>query len=150
MAVSAKLVGIEKLEQALLEAFEQWAKEDINDKYMNLRFLDDGFWPYPDYPAGGTKRKSGEIVGSPRDIYDLGELYESGRRSFFVTNGQAFWNWGARNSSGNLYAEYVHEGLGTNRTPRKWTEDIVVPQKFHAGREKLALLDKITLSFNAL
>jgi hypothetical protein len=150
MAVSAKLIGIEKLEQALLRAFEQWAEEDVDDKYMKLRFLDDGFWPYPNYPAGGTKRKSGEVVGSPRNIYDLGELYRSGRESFSVTGGLASWNWDARNSSGQPYAGYVHEGLGTNSTPRKWTDDIAIPSKFNAGREKTALLDKITLSFNAL
>jgi hypothetical protein len=150
MAVSAKLIGIEKLEQALLRAFEQWAEEDVDDKYMKVRFLDEGFWPYSGYPEGGTKRKSGEIVGSPRNIYDLGELYRSGREGFSVVRGRATWNWDARNGNGQPYAGYVHEGLGTNGTPRPWTDDIAIPARFNAGIEKIALLNKITLSLNAL
>ena len=68
------------------------------------------------YPPPATKRKSGEIAGNPRDIYDLGKLYESGKRSFSVTRDaseiQASWHWDAKNLSGEEYAWFVHEGEG--------------------------------------
>jgi hypothetical protein len=92
----------------------------VND-YFRDQFLEDK-WPYD----GETERKNGETVGSPRNIFDLGELYRSGRDSFSISRGSidvtASWDWDAKNDSGRGYAWYVHEGLSTNLTPRPWTD----------------------------
>jgi len=106
--MSATIVGgtfnnPERLVQKLEKAFEAWARFEVND-YFRDQFLEDK-WDYP----GETQRKSGEFVGpEPRNIFDLGELYRSGRDSFDTEktiNGiNASWNWDAKNSSGKGYA----------------------------------------------
>ena len=81
-----------------------------------------------------TERKNGLLVTSPRDIYDLGELYRSGIESFTMERGSSMatakWHWDATNASGREYAWYVHEGLGTNATPRRFTDDISIAASF--------------------
>lgn len=108
------------LEQKLAQAFETWARFDAND-YFRGQFTEDK-WSYP----GETERKSGELARDPRNIFDLGDLYRSGRDSFKITQGSiditASWDWDAKNSSGRGYAWYVHEGLSTNLAPRQWTD----------------------------
>jgi hypothetical protein len=109
------------LEAKLTKAFETWARFDVND-YFRDQFLEDK-WDYD----GETQRKSGEFVGpEPRNIFDLGDLYRSGRDSFKIEQGgvdiTASWDWDAKNSSGRGYAWYVHEGLSTNIEPRQWTD----------------------------
>jgi hypothetical protein len=111
----------ERLVQKLEKAFETWARFDVND-YFRDQFLEDK-WDYD----GETRRKSGEFVGpEPRNIFDLGDLYRSGRDSFKIEQGgvdiTASWDWDAKNSSGRGYAWYVHEGLSTNIEPRQWTD----------------------------
>jgi hypothetical protein len=151
MAISAKIVGINLIEAQLVKAFQEWAEEDVDDAYMAQKFLDPGEWDY-DYPnpPGYTERKSGEIVRSPRNIFDTGELYRSGRRNFTVEGPSASWLWDATNAQGTPYAWYVHEGIGTNMTERRWTDDISIPAKFEAGIEKLKLIDRISLQFKQL
>lgn len=118
--VGGDLPNPERIVSKLAKAFETWTRFDVND-YFRGEFLEEK-WPY----NGETKRKNGQIVGSPRDIFDLGELYRSGRDSFSITQGgndiTASWDWDAENSSGRAYAWYVHEGLGANRSPRPWTD----------------------------
>ena len=118
--VGGDFIDPQKLEQKLAKAFETWAQFDVND-YFRDQFLEDK-WPYD----GETERKNGETVGSPRNIFDLGELYKSGRDSFSISRGSidvtVSWNWDAKNDSGRGYAWYVHEGLSTNLTPRPWTD----------------------------
>lgn len=146
IVVEAKVIGGEGWEKKLRAAFETWASEDIDDAYWDDQFKDDR-WVY----QNETRRKNGEVVGSPRDIYDLGELYESGRESFRITQGlmdiTASWNWDAKNSSGRAYAWYVHEGLGTNVTPRPWTDELQVPSRFEASSVQLALRRRIKIAF---
>lgn len=118
--VGGELINPQTLEKKLAKAFETWARFDVND-YFRDQFLEDK-WPYD----GETERKNGETVGSPRNIFDLGDLYRSGRDSFSITQGgidvTASWDWNAKNSSGRGYAWYVHEGLSTNLSPRQWTD----------------------------
>jgi hypothetical protein len=146
MAVSAKIVGIELLEEKILKAFQQWAEEDVDDAYMSQKFLDPGEWNY-EYPIspGYTERKSGEIVRSPRNIYDLGTLYRSGRENFKLEGAEASWLWDATNGKGIPYAWYVHEGIGTNMTERRWTDDITI--NFDDSIEKQKLRDRIKKEF---
>jgi len=124
-----KIINQKIIEEALLSAFEKWAEEDINEAHWNDQFLGEK-WKY----NGVTERANGETVTSPRDIYDLGALYKSGQESFTFsmdTNGaEANWHWDATNRSGQEYAWYVHEGLGTNATPRRFTDDISTPSSF--------------------
>ena len=114
------IVNAKSLEAKLVKAFETWTRFDVND-YFRDQFLEEK-WPYD----GETERKNGEIVSSPRDIFDLGELYRSGRDSFSISQGgidiTASWDWDAKNDSGRGYAWYVHEGLSTNLSPRQWTD----------------------------
>lgn len=145
-AAGAKIVGVGILEKKILKAFELWAEEDVNDAYMSQKFLDPGEWEYAyPNPPGYTERKSGEIVRSPRNIKDLGDLFKSGQESFRVSNGEATWNWDAVNGQGQPYAAYVHYGIGTNATPRPWTDDITIG--FDGGQEKLKLLSRIRKEF---
>ena len=145
ITTGAKLVNIKHLEQAIMEAFSEWAEEDVNDKYMSEQFLTDK-WEYPPPP---TKRKNGQIAGNPRDIYDTGALFESGRESFSIKAGtisvEASWHWDAKNSSGDEYAWFVHEGQGPHsRIPRPWTDEISVPFLFATSEAKKDLEVKIT------
>jgi len=118
--VGGEFINPDRIVNKLANAFEAWANEEVND-YFRDQFIEDK-WPYD----GNTLRKSGEQVGSPRNIFDLGDLYRSGRNNFSITQGgvdiTASWNWNAKNSSGRAYAWYVHEGLGTNLAPRQWTD----------------------------
>lgn len=124
------VVNAKSLEAKLVKAFETWTRFDVND-YFRDQFLEEK-WPYD----GETERKNGEIVGSPRDIFDLGELYRSGRDSFSISQGgidiTASWDWDAKNDSGRGYAWYVHEGLSTNLSPRQWT-DVFQQRDLFAG-----------------
>lgn len=118
--VGGEFINPDRIVNKLTKAFETWARFDVND-YFRDQFLEDK-WPYD----GETERKNGETVGNPRNIFDLGELYRSGRDSFSISQGgkdvTAAWDWDAKNSSGRGYAWYVHEGLSTNLAPRQWTD----------------------------
>jgi hypothetical protein len=139
----AKIVGIKLLEAKLVQAFETWVKEDIDDAYWDDQFLDMGKWNY----GRETKRKNGETVDSPRDIYDLGALYESGKNSSInldSNNVTASWNWDATGGGGYKYARDVHEGEGTSAGfPRRWTDELYYPQKFAGSSVRLALVRRI-------
>jgi hypothetical protein len=103
-----------------------------------------------------TKRKSGGEVGpGPRDIYDLGLLYESGVESYKFEAGsngaQANWHWDAKNSSGKEYAYYVHEGRGTNAPyERKFTDDISIPSSFFLKEPGKDLLARVQTALDGL
>jgi hypothetical protein len=139
----------DELEAQLISAFEQWADEDLDDEYMRAQFQEVE-WPY----RAVTIRKNGEVVGpGPRDIYDLGKLYESGQRSFQIrrsaTEVVASWHWDAKNSSGEEYAWFVHEGEGPHSVEaRRWTDEIATPYFFDSSSTKRALEANITLRMN--
>jgi hypothetical protein len=141
MAV-ARIVNQKLIEEALLNAFDKWAKEDINEAHWDDQFKDMGRWSWD----GETRRKNGEVVDSPRDIYDLGDLYESGVKSFKLnrtSNGtEASWHWDATNSSGEEYAWYVHEGTDTMKG-RPFTDDISMPSSFFRKGPGKALLRQV-------
>lgn len=141
--VGAKIIGGEFWERKLQEAFETWARFEVND-YFRDQFNTEK-WYYPEV----TFRKSGQTAGpDPRDIYDLGNLYRSGRDSFVVTTEAlevtASWDWNAKNSSGRLYAYYVHEGKGTNIKPRQWTDALSSPSVFLSSNLSKSLKTRIT------
>lgn len=136
----------ERIVNKLVQAFELWAKQDV-DNFFEDQFKSN-IWYYPKE----TRRKSGELAGTTRDIYDLGTLYESGKDvdiNLDVNGVSAAWNWDAKNSSGRAYAVYVHEGLGTNLVPRPWTDDLYYPQKFANSSVRLALKARIKAAFGA-
>lgn len=144
--VGGEFINPEALVKKLSKAFETWTRFDVNDHFRD-EFLEEK-WPYD----GETKRKNGETVESPRDIFDLGELYRSGRDSFSITQGgmdvTASWNWDAKNDSGRGYAWYVHEGLGTNLNPRQWTDTFQQQDLFNSSQVSKHLKMRIRTAFN--
>jgi hypothetical protein len=144
--VGGTILNASVLEQKLVKAFETWARFDVND-YFRDQFLEDK-WSY----EGETERKSGEVVGSPRNIFDLGELYRSGRDGFAITQGgvdiTATWNWDAKSDSGRGYAWYVHEGLSTNLSPRRWTDIFQQQALFNNSQVSKELKMRIRAAFS--
>jgi hypothetical protein len=144
--VGGTIVNAKLLEAKLAKAFETWARFDAND-YFRDQFVEDK-WPYP----GGTERKSGELARDPRNIFDLGDLYRSGRDSFKITQGSAdvtaSWDWDAKNSSGRGYAWYVHEGLSTNLAPRQWTDVFQQRDLFDGSSVSKELRSRIRTALN--
>jgi len=145
--VGGSIINGKILEEKLAKAFETWTRFDVND-YFRDQFLEDK-WKYSGEP---TRRKSGELAGNPRNIYDLGELYLSGRDSFKITQGgndiTASWNWDAKNDSGGFYAWYVHEGLSTNLEPRQWTDAFQQRDLFDGSGASKALRSRIRTALN--
>lgn len=147
LQITAKLINGKAIEDAILEAFTQWATEDINNVHWKEQFTEVK-WDYD----GTTRRKNRSApirdADSPRDIYDFGRLYKSGVESFTLvatpTMARASWHWDAKNSSGREYATYVHEGTGTNATARKFTDDISIPSSFFLKKPGMALTSRIT------
>ncbi len=144
--VGGTIVNAALLETKLAKAFEAWARVDANDYFRN-QFLEDK-WDYD----GETERKNGETVNSPRNIFDLGDLYRSGRDSFKIEQGgidiTASWDWDAKNSSGKGYAWYVHEGLSTNLSPRQWTDVFQQRDLFSQSNVSKELRSRIRTALN--
>jgi hypothetical protein len=118
----AQLVNGKAIENALVKAFEDWAREDVNDAHWDDQFRDMDQWDWPNE----TVRRNRQVVDSPRDIYDLGDLYKSGVESFMLTTTRnaatASWQW-------NEYGYYVH--YGTRFMPgREFTSDISIAASF--------------------
>jgi hypothetical protein len=147
--VGATITNLHTIEKALVDAFEEWAENDINKDHWEEQFKTSK-WFY----EGLTDRKNGAIVGSPRDIYDLGALYQSGVESFSLSKTSnsiaADWHWDAKNSSGIEYAWYVHEGTGTNATPRPFTDDISLPASFFLRTPGKALMQQVQNSLDQI
>lgn len=146
-SVPARIVNGDKLVRALLNAFEQWATEDIDDAHWDDQFRDMGKWNW----SGETRRKNGETVDSPRDIYDLGTLYRSKEYSIAKTNSkaEAIWRWPAVNSSGQEYAYYVH--YGTRMTDaRPFTDDVAIASSFFRKAPGMALVRQTQAALDSL
>jgi hypothetical protein len=146
--VGATITNAKLIEAALVKAFEKWADEDVNDKFFGEQFISRQW----SYPGPETIRKARGPAGDPRDIYDTGALFKSGQESFTLQGGingvEANWHWDAKNSSGQEYAFYVHEGKGPHsRVPRKWTDDLVIPSLFEVSEAKADLDARITIEF---
>ena len=148
--VGAKLINPESIENALIQAFETWVKEDINDAHWDDQFKNMARWDY----NNKTRRKNGEVVDTPRDIYDLGLLYKSGIASSVVENTgtmvTANWHWDAKNTSGHEYATYVHDGRGSNTTARPFTDDISVASSFFLKAPGMAFKLRVRKAMAAL
>jgi hypothetical protein len=149
--VGAKLINPESIENALIQAFETWVKEDINDAHWDDQFKNMAKWDYDNE----TRRKNGEVISTPRrDIYDLGLLYQSGIDSSVIENTGAMvtanWHWDATNASGKEYATYVHDGLGTNVKARPFTDDISVASSFFLKAPGMAFKLRVRKAMAAL
>ena len=144
--VGGEFINPGNIEKKLIKAFETWTRFDVND-YFRDQFLEDR-WNYD----GETERKSGEVATSPRNIFDLGDLYRSGRDSFSISQGgvdiTASWDWDAKNSSGRGYAWYVHEGLSTNLSPRQWTDVFQQKDLFGSSQVSKDLKMRIRTALN--
>jgi hypothetical protein len=148
--VGASITNVKAIENALVKAFEKWAEEDINDKHWEKQFRDMSKWNWPNE----TLRQSGPpLVTSPRDIYDLGLLYDSGKQSFDVqstANGaSADWHWDAKNSSEKEYARHVHDGTKF-MDGRPFTEDIAVEASFFFKEPGKDLVARVQTALDVL
>lgn len=141
--VSAKIINAKNIEKALLNAFEEWAEKDVNEKHWEYQFKERRW----DYGEVVTVRKSGEVVGpGPRNIYDLGTLYKSGVDSYkfspSLNGAEASWHWNATNSSGREYASAVHYGTRF-MDGRPFTDDISIPSSFFLKQPGKDLLSRV-------
>jgi len=148
MAGTARIIGIKALEKALISAFQQWTEDDVNGEYWREKFEEQ----YR-YPGAPTLRRNGEVVGDPRDILDTEALYDSGVDSYRYSNAsngaEADWHWNAKNSSGEEYAWFVHEGQGPHsREPRRWTDELASEYLFEGSEIKGRLMARIDQSLN--
>jgi hypothetical protein len=150
--VSAKIIGAGRIEKAILQAFEEWTEKEINGKHWDAQFGDKK-WDYESV----TFRKNRETVGpEPRDIYDLGRLYESGVKSYNFTAGssgaEANWHWDAKNNAKTPqeYAWYVHEGEGSNVRGRPFTDQVSDAKFSFMNDVGLNLLDRVQAALTAL
>jgi len=148
MAGIARIIGTKKVEEALIRAFQQWTEEDVNKEYWREKFEEQYVYPGP-----LTSRKNGEVAGNPRDILDTEALYDSGVESYrysSVPNGaEANWHWNAKNSSGDEYAWFVHEGQGPHsREARRWTDELASEFLFEDSDIKSRLMARIDQSLN--
>ena len=145
----AKLINAKTIENALVQAFVIWAAEDINETHWKQQFQEMSRWDYD----GETMRSNG-AVGSPRDIYDLGHLYQSGVDSFTIEANSnlitAKWHWDAKNASGREYATYVHNGTGTNKTARPFTDDVSLLSSFFLNAPGVAFRLRIKQAIASL
>jgi len=145
----AKLINAKTIENALVQAFVIWAAEDINETHWKQQFQEMSRWGYD----GETMRSNG-AVGSPRDIYDLGHLYQSGVDSFTMEADSnlitAKWHWDAKNASGREYATYVHNGTGTNKTARPFTDDVSLLSSFFLNAPGVAFRLRIKQAIASL
>ena len=134
---------------ALVKAFAVWAAKDINETHWKQQFQEMSRWDYD----GGTQRDKA-YVESPRDIYDLGHLYQSGVDSFTLEdNGDlitAMWHWDAKNASGKEYATHVHNGTGTNKTARPFTDDVSLMSSFFLNAPGVAFRLRIKQAIASL
>jgi hypothetical protein len=143
-----RLIGQADIENALKNAFKQWVKEDIDEAFWDDQFKEDKWLHGP-----LTIRRNGQVVGNPRDIYDLGNLYESGKESKIsvtLSSIQADWHWDALNASEEQYAWYVHYGKGTNFPyARPFTDDLSIAFSFRKPIG-MALQSRVTKAFGLL
>jgi hypothetical protein len=151
--ISAKIIGLKQIEQALRDAFEDWTRDDINDRLWEKEFKR-ADWEYDGMTTRENPAAFIKEAGMLRDIYDYGNLMQSGIESYkyeFSTNGaSANWHWDAKNRSGREYAYYVHEGEYTNQTARPFTDRVSDAKFSFMSDIGLSLLDRVQAKLTAL
>ena len=152
MAITARIINQKLLENAIVQAFETWLDEDVNKTHWDEQFGDKK-WKWRSEPL--TERENGELAGNPRDLYDLGNLYESGIKNFKVTKStslvEATWHWDAKNRSEEEYAWYVHEGEGPHSPrARRFTDDISMAATFNRKAPGKALKLRLITALSQL
>jgi len=108
-----KLMTLRGVCQRTFEGAMDWADKDFDQQMASEK------WPLTEAWPSSTRRKNGEVVGSPRDIIDTGALLQSKKRDAISSSITEFiWQ--------DDVAEGVHDGMATkrgNRLPaRPWTE----------------------------
>ncbi|MEH1785578.1 MAG: hypothetical protein V7L23_08300 [Nostoc sp.] len=103
-------IDLNKLDSVINRAFDV-VVEAQGEAFQNALTSDIWEWPRE------TLRQNKDLVGSPRDIYDTGELYDS--LAISRTGSAAEYTWEAD------YATIVHDGAttknGTELPARPWT-----------------------------
>jgi len=111
-----KLMTLRGVCQRTFEGAMDWADKDFDQQMASEK------WPLREDWPRITRRKNGEVVGSPRDIIDTGSLLQSKRRDPISSSITEFiWE--------DEVAEGVHDGMVTKsgkRLPaRPWTEPTI-------------------------
>jgi hypothetical protein len=151
--MAAFFTGMKQIEQALLNAFEDWTSDEINGQFWEQEFK------RPDWQYDGTTTRENPAAfikeaGTLRDIYDYGFLMKSGIKSYnyqsYPNGASANWHWDAKNRSGKEYAYYVHEGEYTNQTARPFTDKVSDAKFSFMSDIGLNLLDRVQAKLTAL
>jgi phage gpG-like protein len=104
-------IDLNKLNSVINKAFDV-VVEAQGEAFQNA--LVSNIWEWP----RETLRQNGDLVSSPRDIYDTGELYDS--LVISRTSNAAEYTWESD------YAAIVHDGAttknGTELPARPWTK----------------------------
>lgn len=109
-----ELMRLRGINQRTFDLAMDWADKDFDQQMASEKWQ----WENSD-PQNRTRRKNGQVVGSPRDIIDTGDLLQSKRRNE-IKRGITEFVWE------DEVAELVHDG-GTLKNggaypARPWTE----------------------------
>lgn len=105
--------ALAKVDRAIAKGFQKTVETYATE---NEVAIESEIWKWDGY----TLRKNGDLVGSPRDIVDTGELRDSQQEPVYPTPTTAKIEWTAEHALG------VHEGFDSAGNPmpaRPWTEE---------------------------
>jgi hypothetical protein len=88
----------------ILRRYGDVMDRQLKDEIQTVQFP----WPRQ------TRRRNGTVVGSPRDIVDLGGFLRSQRREYPSAT-QLLFTWDARSDKGFMYAGLILTGYTTKR-----------------------------------
>jgi hypothetical protein len=101
---------------AIMTAFGGVLDKQLKEEIQRVQFS----WP------GETRRRNGDIAGSPRDIVDTGAFFRSQRRTRVNLTTVRF-TWGG--SGGVTYAGYIYQGIPGKAYPaRDWIKPALEAQ----------------------
>lgn len=139
-AAQAKKIAETLVKQAMRGQVSQQLDDFVDEVFKK------DVWDWND---NTTNRRNGyETVTSPRNIYDLGNLYESEELFDYSVGTQVFHSreWEAFNEKGDDYAVFVHDGT-KNHPARPWTDRI---KEEHEDELAQILGEAIAAGFSAL
>lgn len=92
---------------AIMTTYGKVMDQQLKEEIKTVQFS----WP------GETRRRNGDLAGSPRDIVDTGAFLRSQRRRRINATTLRF-TWGG--SGGVTYAGIIYQGKGANYPARDW------------------------------
>jgi hypothetical protein len=92
----------------ILRRYGDVMDKQLKEEIQTVQFPLDRPWPRK------TRRRNGTVVGSPRDIVDLGGFLRSQRREY-PSSTQLVFSWDAKSRKGFMYAGLILTGYTTKR-----------------------------------